>query len=175
MQSKGDIGMHSGRELTLIKRPFANYYGIAFILYELSTPFLNIHWFLDKCNMSGSRFQLYNGIALLMTFFGSRLVWGTYQSVRIYQDIWLILQMHDGSDVGSRSCRSFGSVLPIRDQSEVMRFAAKEILPPWLTFVYLGSNTLLMLLNFYWFWKMIGAVSKRFSSSPKSDLKIAKE
>ncbi|PQE26753.1 DUF887 domain-containing protein [Rutstroemia sp. NJR-2017a BVV2] len=27
------------------QRPFANYYGLNFVLYELSTPFLNIHWF----------------------------------------------------------------------------------------------------------------------------------
>ena len=28
--------------------PFTFYYGAVFILFELSTPFLNIHWFLDK-------------------------------------------------------------------------------------------------------------------------------
>ncbi|PFH55466.1 hypothetical protein XA68_18265 [Ophiocordyceps unilateralis] len=42
-------------------RPFVNYYGCVFILWELSTPFLNIHWFLDKTNRTGSRAQLYNG------------------------------------------------------------------------------------------------------------------
>ncbi|KAK3172663.1 hypothetical protein OEA41_005987 [Lepraria neglecta] len=68
--------------------PFANYYGIAFVLYELSTPFLNFHWFFDKCNMNGSRIQLYNGILLLIAFFGCRLAWGTYQTVHIYRDIW---------------------------------------------------------------------------------------
>jgi hypothetical protein len=28
--------------------PFTFYYGAVFILFEASTPFLNIHWFLDK-------------------------------------------------------------------------------------------------------------------------------
>jgi len=69
------------------QRPFANYYGISFILYELSTPFLNIHWFCDKLDLTVSKIQLYNGFALLATFFGSRLVWGTYQSVLTYQDV----------------------------------------------------------------------------------------
>lgn len=125
--------------------------------------------------MTGSSFQLYNGVALLVTFFGSRLVWGTYQSVRIYQDIWLILQVHDVGSGGRKSWSSFGSVLPSRHQSEVMRFAGKEAIPPWLTLVYLGSNTLLTLLNFYWFWMMIGAVTKRFPASKRNDQKIAKE
>lgn len=28
--------------------PFINYYGATFILFEVSTPFLNVHWFVDK-------------------------------------------------------------------------------------------------------------------------------
>ncbi|KAL8816330.1 MAG: hypothetical protein Q9191_008352 [Dirinaria sp. TL-2023a] len=69
-------------------RPFVNYYGVNLILYELSTPFLNIHWFMDKTGLTGSRAQLINGIMLLATFGGSRLVWGSYQSVMMYRDIW---------------------------------------------------------------------------------------
>jgi hypothetical protein len=34
------------------QRPFLNYFAPTFILYELSSPFLNIHWFLDKVNMT---------------------------------------------------------------------------------------------------------------------------
>ncbi len=30
--------------------PFAFYFGGVFLMFELSTPFLNIHWFLDKVN-----------------------------------------------------------------------------------------------------------------------------
>ena len=51
-----------------------NYYGCVFLLYELSTPFLNIHWFCDKLNLTGSKIQLYNGFLLLGTFFLCRLV-----------------------------------------------------------------------------------------------------
>src|ERR1700730_1062100 len=75
-----------------LQRPFVNFYGPTFILYELSSPFLNFHWFFDKLNMTGSRAQLYNGLILLATFFSCRLVWGTYQSVRVYQDVWAALQ-----------------------------------------------------------------------------------
>ena len=31
-----------------------NYYGPVFILYELSSPFLNFHWFFDKLGMTGA-------------------------------------------------------------------------------------------------------------------------
>ena len=48
------------------QRPFVNYYAPTFILYELSSPFLNIHWFCDKLNMTGSKIQLYNGFINLL-------------------------------------------------------------------------------------------------------------
>lgn len=114
-------------------RPFCNYYGLNFVLYELSTPFLNIHWFMDKFGMTGSTAQLVNGIALVTTFGASRLVWGTYQSVRMYQDIWTAFETPGG--------------LPV---------------PPWLAIAYVVSNTTLSVLNFYWFGRMITTLRKRF-------------
>jgi hypothetical protein len=151
-----------------------NYYGCTFILYELSSPFLNFHWFFDKLDMTGSRAQLYNGIALLTTFFCCRLVWGTYQSVRVYQDVWQALNhtpaaanihfdafnathanasaIHD-AEIGK-------SALPLHDG--IMRFAGEEYVPVWLAIVYMGSNVVLNTLNFFWFGKMIETVRKRF-------------
>ncbi|KAF8334217.1 TLC domain-containing protein [Cantharellus anzutake] len=61
-------------------RPFLAYYACSFLLWELSTPFLNIHWFLDKLGMTGGFFQLINSAVLLVSFFGARLVFGTYSS-----------------------------------------------------------------------------------------------
>lgn len=72
----------------LLQRPFLNYYASVFILYELSTPFLNIHWFFDKLGMTGSKAQLYNGIILLVTFFTSRLIWGVGQSFMVWYDMY---------------------------------------------------------------------------------------
>ncbi|KAL8688299.1 MAG: hypothetical protein Q9218_005759 [Villophora microphyllina] len=121
-------------------RPFVNYYGVNFILYELSTPFLNIHWWLDKAGMTGSTLQLVNGITLLTTFSGSRLVWGTYQNYRMYRDIW----------------RAIGTPgdLPV---------------PTWLAMGYVFSTTVLSVLNFYWFGKMVQTVAKRFER-PKDEI-----
>lgn len=128
------------------KRPFANHYGIAFVLYELSTPFLNFHWFFDKCHMTGSRIQLYNGVMLVIVFFGCRLVWGTYLSVKIYQDIWLLR----GSAWVSHSDTKF---------------------PLWMVYAYLVSNTTLTILNVYWFNQMIQAIRKRFPGSKQAKTK----
>ena len=110
-----------------------NYYGINFILYELSTPFLNIHWFMDKVGMTGTQAQLVNGIALIASFGGSRLLWGTYQSINMYSDIW----------------QAYSS----RGENPV---------PAWLAVAYVVSNTVLSGLNFYWFGRMITTVKKRF-------------
>ncbi|KAK3060818.1 hypothetical protein LTS18_007620 [Coniosporium uncinatum] len=132
-------------------RPFANHYGISFILYELSTPFLNIHWFCDKLDLTGSTIQLYNGFALLATFFGSRLVRGTYQSVLIYQDVWQAWNYTAPARTG------FGNFSPNAVRLE------QYTLPGWLGLMYVGANTVLCGLNFWWFGKMIQAVRKRFT------------
>jgi len=65
---------------SLTFNPFVAYYSPRFLLWELSTPFLNVHWILDKLNMTGSTLQFVNGIALLATFFGARIAYGWYLS-----------------------------------------------------------------------------------------------
>jgi hypothetical protein len=148
------------------KRPFVNFYGCTFILYELSSPFLNFHWFFDKLDMTGTKPQLYNGILLLFTFFSCRLVWGTYQSVRVYQDVWQALHHQPATtsiniDALNGTAAATGkSAAPLHD--DVMRFAGDEFVPLWLAFTYLGSNVVLNTLNFYWFGKMIETIRKRF-------------
>lgn len=122
--------------------------------------------------MTGSKPQLYNGIALLITFFSCRLVWGTYQSVRVYQDVWKALHhipvtasnvdygLLNGSTAAQQEAAAGKSAIPIHNS--VMQFAGEEFVPLWLAFTYLGSNIVLNTLNFYWFGKMIETVRKRF-------------
>jgi hypothetical protein len=165
-----------------LQRPFVNFYGCTFILYELSSPFLNFHWFFDKMDMTGSKAQLYNGIALLATFFSCRLVWGTYQSVRVYQDVWKAVHhspiggsinmdaINNGTASGYEASHG-QSAAPIHNS--VMQFAGPEFVPLWLAFTYLGSNIVLNTLNFYWFGKMIETVRKRFQP-PKEDRRKSK-
>ncbi|PYH82172.1 DUF887-domain-containing protein [Aspergillus uvarum CBS 121591] len=131
-------------------RPFVNYYSSVFILYELSSPFLNIHWFLDKVNMTGSKLQWYNGMLLLFTFFSCRLVWGTWRSVDVYKDMWYALkQTWDATDVATALNQSYA------------RYTATGT-PTWLVVTYVISNVVLNSLNYFWFSKMVETVLKRF-------------
>lgn len=136
-----------------------NYYATVFILYELSTPFLNIHWFFDKLGMTGTKAQLYNGIILLATFFSARLIWGVGQSVMVWYDMYRAIFVGPNTE--------FMSVTPVNEKlpgTEDIMMYAKEAgpLPIWLAAIYLLSNITLNTLNFYWFAKMIKAVRKRF-------------
>lgn len=111
---------------------------------------------MDKMRMTGSRAQLYNGLLLLFTFFSCRLIYGTYQSFRVFRDIMFAIDANPHSD---------------KLLSPVMVFATeKSTVPLWLGAVYLASNLTLNSLNFYWFFMMIKAVRKRFVA-PKGSTK----
>ncbi|KAI0341629.1 DUF887-domain-containing protein [Trametopsis cervina] len=70
---------------TLTFRPILEYFSCRFLFWEMSTPFLNIHWFLDKTGYTGGTFQLINGILLLSTFFFVRIVYGWYTSIKFWR------------------------------------------------------------------------------------------
>ena len=166
-----------------LQRPFCNFYGATFILYELSSPFLNVHWFCDKLNLTGSKIQWYNGMILLASFFLCRLVWGTYQSVHVYQDVWAAMHLNttvpgylDVSNVPNTAAPIFvprngelclGKESCIAAEVEVMKFAraGTKAVPVWLAATYMISNILLNTLNWYWFAKMIETVRKRFTET----------
>ncbi|KAF8455283.1 TLC domain-containing protein [Kalaharituber pfeilii] len=131
-------------------RPFVNYYGPIFVLFELSSPLLNFHWFFDKLHMTGSRYQLYNGIALISTFFLCRIVWGPIQSYRVFRDVW---------DAYNNPPMTRQEGIPV---------------PGWLGIAYLGSNGLLNCLNYYWFGRMIDTVRKRFEKKPGEKVEVEK-
>ncbi|CAO2655973.1 Nn.00g047760.m01.CDS01 [Neocucurbitaria sp. VM-36] len=145
-------------------RPFVNYYASTFILYELSSPFLNIHWFCDKLNMTGTTLQLVNGIVLLFTFFSCRIVWGTYQSVRVFGDVY---RAYNGGSVAISDPEfgklNNGTVIGNAGfKHDVLQFAEGQTVPLWLAGVYLASNLTLNGLNWFWFGKMIETLRTRF-------------
>lgn len=149
--------------LTSEQRPFVNFYAPTFILYELSSPFLNIHWFCDKLNMTGSRLQFINGILLLLTFMSCRLFWGTYQSIRVFSDIWTAY--HAGPVVFlDPDTKSFpnATAADAAEPSDLLAFAQGQSVPLWLASTYLASNLILNGLNWFWFTKMIETLRKRF-------------
>ncbi|EJU05642.1 DUF887-domain-containing protein [Dacryopinax primogenitus] len=109
-------------------RPFLNYYAARFLLWETSTIFLNIHWWLDKTGQTGTTFQLVNGVILMTAFFCVRLMFGGYQSTQFWHTMG-----------------------EIRDK-----------VPMPLLILYTVGNVFLQGLNWYWFYKMIAALRKRF-------------
>ncbi|PSK34273.1 hypothetical protein B9Z65_8599 [Elsinoe australis] len=142
-------------------RPFVNYYATVFILYELSTPFNNIHWFLDKLQLTGSTYQWINGIILISTFFGCRLVWGNINSVFVFHDMWTAYRSGKITTTPTiwPEGKAPGSLV---DESDVFRFTVGRELPLWLAASYLGANIVLSGLNCFWILKMVDAIRKRF-------------
>lgn len=145
-------------------RPFVNYYACTFILYELSSPFLNIHWFCDKLNMTGSTVQFVNGLMLLFTFFSCRLVWGTYQSIRVFGDVYHLymtgqVPQYD-PEVGKLSDDTHVNNAGFKN--DLLQYSAGQTIPLWLISAYLASNLTLNGLNWFWFSKMIETLRKRF-------------
>ncbi|KAF1946068.1 DUF887-domain-containing protein [Clathrospora elynae] len=147
-------------------RPFINYYACTFILYELSSPFLNIHWFCDKLNMTGSTIQLVNGIVLLVTFFSCRIVWGSYQTVRVFSDIYNAYTAGTVtlSDPAFGKLKNSTIVGNAAFKHDVLQFAEGQTIPLWLVAAYLTSNLVLSSLNWLWFGKMIATLRKRFDA-----------
>lgn len=121
--------------------------------------------------MTGSRAQLYNGLMLLFTFFSCRLIYGTYQSVKVFSDIYAAINAHPV--LPKEISPETGAVLA---PTGVMRFAtASSTVPTWLAVTYLMSNITLNSLNFYWFVMMIRAVRKRFQPAKSTDKQAAIE
>ncbi|KAL9621445.1 MAG: hypothetical protein Q9160_004088 [Pyrenula sp. 1 TL-2023] len=166
-------------------RPFLNYYGPTFLLYELSSPFLNVHWFCDKLDLTGSPLQWYNGMALIGSFFGARLIWGNWQSVLCFRDIWNAVNLPVGGAAASsvtgtgtaaeifsqrNGSLCLGKASCVAAQAEVMKYTSATTgpIPKWLALTYLSSNLVLNSLNIFWFGKMIATVKKRFEEPPSS-------
>jgi hypothetical protein len=144
-------GVIAGSVAILGFRPFALYYGLGYLLFDLSTPFVNIHWACDKVDLTGSAVQLYNGIALIVMFFSCRLVWGTYLTFHFFGDVWTATRADR-----EQQAISHGVVKPGGEM------AMQGSLPIWMAVAFCVGNLGLTGLNFFWFSKMIEAVRKRF-------------
>jgi len=152
-----------------LQRPFLYFYCPVFLLYELSSPFLNIHWFCDKLDLTGSIYQAINGALLTSTFFACRICWGQYSSYQVFHDIYLALSAGHSqpptlvSDAEVRNSRSGDLSLAYADsKTQTTAFMGTEYLPLWLAVTYLASNLVLNGLNIWWFGKMVATIRKRF-------------
>ncbi|KAK4543203.1 hypothetical protein LTR36_005753 [Oleoguttula mirabilis] len=155
-------------------RPFVYFYCPVFLLYELSSPFLNIHWFCDKLGLTGSVYQAVNGAFLTSTFFFCRICWGTYSSVRTFYDFYTAIAAGHSSQrptgiigedkrLPGQNWNSGDVGLYYREHADqTTAFMGEEYLPLWLACSYLLANLTLNLLNIFWFSKMVQTIRKRF-------------
>jgi len=107
--------------------------------------------------MTGSTLQFLNGIVLLLTFFSCRLVWGTYNSIVVFADVW---RAYTAGPLDLPSVAK--STPPSSTDNTVLSFAHGQTVPLWLAGAYLASNLCLNGLNWFWFAKMIETLRKRF-------------
>lgn len=111
--------------------------------------------FLDKMNLTGSIFQFINGVILLSTFAGSRLVYGFYQVNNIHIIADFLLAAYT---LSLQSYTFYQTLYSIRDQ-----------FPQWLLLTYAIGNVILCTLNVLWFQKMIAALQKRMVKGPEAN------
>jgi hypothetical protein len=100
-------------------------------------------------------------MALLFTFFCSRLLWGSYQSVRVAFDVYRALTS-DMRNLPIDWVAKTARAPSLNPDNEIMRFAGNRPMPFWLAVGYLGANLTLNGLNWMWFGRMIETVRKRF-------------
>ncbi|GAA6044136.1 hypothetical protein JCM8097_002788, partial [Rhodosporidiobolus ruineniae] len=100
--------------------------------------FLNAHWLFDKLKLTGSKAQLINGVLLVTTYISARLLFGTYNSYRMWR---ILLPLSSDTSFGAHQARAT---------------------PMWIRGLYLFLNILMNGLNFFWFRLMLLALRKRF-------------
>lgn len=114
--------------------PFFQPYLCSFLIYELSTPFVQYHFMLsnspDNCPAFLGKHKktavIANGACLILTFFSSRIIWGVFATLYSMYIVW-----------------------PVKDQYNYL----------FLIIVYV-LNCGFQFLNFTWFSKMIRLGSK---------------
>lgn len=114
--------------------------------------------------------QAINGVFLVGTFFGCRLVWGLWNSFIVFQDqLTLHLRGHTNYSlrhpIGKHtSPYTVEQLLALRSDkiAQLDAFNREQYIPLWIPVVYLISNLTLNGLNVFWFGKMIETIRTRF-------------
>ncbi|AMD22469.1 HHL301Wp [Eremothecium sinecaudum] len=113
-----------------------------FLVFEASTPLVNVNWYISQLSRAPStrkrvipaRVNFVNGILLFITFFCVRIVWGTIALVLLDYQVW----------------KQWSSDTPV-----------------FLGLLVPSVNLLMTVLNFYWFSKMVTIAKKTYNASKK--------
>ncbi|CCF55762.1 hypothetical protein KAFR_0A03270 [Kazachstania africana CBS 2517] len=112
-------------------KPLCQHWIGKFLLFEASTPFVNINWYIIQLNGSNKNkvpmlINVINGLCLMAVFFLVRLCWGCIANVLFFKQIW----------------------------------EARSEIPTIRSLILVGLNITLFALNFIWFSKMIKIAKK---------------
>ncbi|CAD7695019.1 unnamed protein product [Ostreobium quekettii] len=139
--------MHAGFSFLLfahgVLHNFNHFYGAAFLMWEVSTPFVHLRWFLHKMDLGSTRIYFYNGLLMIISFFSCRCIWGLWVSY----DFWA----KTASELVSPSPGGFPAI--------------------W-TYIYRLANVALCVLNFYWFSKMVAKAAAFFHGGAAADQNV---
>jgi hypothetical protein len=73
--------------LTCCYRPFMMYPTSRFLLFEVSTIFIDMHWFLEKLGYGGTIWIMINDGIALLAYLGVRLIFGSYLTFKFVRDL----------------------------------------------------------------------------------------
>ncbi|KAJ1733073.1 hypothetical protein LPJ61_001742 [Coemansia biformis] len=68
-------------------RPLLQYYGACFMMFEVSTIFLNVHLAFEDLGLKDYILYYINGMALVSSFFFVRVVYGTILSINVWREL----------------------------------------------------------------------------------------
>lgn len=68
--------------------PFMMYPTSRFLLFEVSTLFVDMHWFLEKLGYGGGKLILLNDVLGLLAYLFVRLFFGSYLTCKFILDLW---------------------------------------------------------------------------------------
>ncbi|GMM33213.1 Tda4 protein [Saccharomycopsis crataegensis] len=124
--------------------PFFQYWVPRFLIFEASSPFVNINWFIANSKgakgwLSSTTLNVVNGLLLMLSFFSVRIIWGFYA-------IYLVMCL---------LCNQWN------DLTSIEQIVAS---------IVVGLNFSLDVLNLFWFKKMV-RIAKKMASKGKSSPK----
>lgn len=75
---------------SLTFKPICMPWVASFLIFEASTPFVNINWFASKlpAGFINEKVAIVNGICLLISFFSVRIIWGFYAVTLVATDMF---------------------------------------------------------------------------------------
>lgn len=113
-----------------VEYKFIQYYSAIFLLFEISTPFLDIRWVGLKFNVLSENVKLINNIILILIFFFIRICWGWYQVFRLGIDLYDAQNEANFTTIGAiiiLSCNFILDILNVFWFSKMMTVAIETL------------------------------------------------